>query len=82
MNGPPMCLMMYCIMVYTCNMKQAATYRLTVEARDLLDRMAKATGLSHTAMLEVLIRDAAKQRRIDADSGIQAQDQSAPVRRD
>jgi hypothetical protein len=76
------CLITYCIMVYTCNMKQAATYRLSAEARDLLDRMAKAMGLSHTAMLEVLLRDAAKQRRIQADSGLQAQDQSAPVRRE
>jgi Ribbon-helix-helix protein, copG family len=65
-------------------MKKAATYRLTAAALDLLDHMAKAMGLSHTAMLEVLIRDAARQRGIhaDADSGVQVQDQSTATRRD
>jgi predicted DNA-binding protein len=63
-------------------MKQATGFRLTPEARALLDTMSKATGISHTAMLEILIREAAKKRGIRADSRVQSQDQSGAARRD
>lgn len=41
----------------------------------LLDAMSKANGISHTAMLELLIREGAKKRGVRADSGIQAPSQ-------
>ena len=43
--------------------------------------MAEADGISHTAMLEIAIREAAKKRGIRADSGVQTQDQSGPAER-
>jgi hypothetical protein len=64
---------------YNIRMKQSTGFRLTPEARALLDAMSKATGISHTAMLEILIREGAKKRGVRADSGIQAENQSGPT---
>jgi protein involved in polysaccharide export with SLBB domain len=63
-------------------MKQSTGFRLTPEARALLDAMSKANGISHTAMLELLIREGAKKRGVRADSGIQTESQSKPTERD
>jgi len=41
-------------------MKKATAFRLTEDALALLDAMAQARGISRTAMLEILIREAAK----------------------
>jgi hypothetical protein len=54
-------------------MKPSTAFRLTPTARALLDAMSKASGISHTAMLEILIREGAKKRGIRADSGLQTQ---------
>ena len=59
-------LTMFCILCYTLCMKQSTGFRLTTEARALLDAMSKANGISHTAMLELLIREGAKKRGIRA----------------
>jgi hypothetical protein len=48
----------------------------------LLERLAAADGISQTAVMELLIREAARKRGIRADTGIQAQDQSGKPRRD
>ena len=64
------------------NMKQSVGFRLTEEALRLLDAMASANGISRTAVLEIAIRDAAKKQGIHADSGIQAQSEPKPTKRD
>jgi predicted transcriptional regulator len=40
------------------------SFHLSPEARRLLDELAKAKGLSKTGVLEVIIRDAARQEGI------------------
>ena len=40
--------------------KRTTSFRLTPEARDLLERLAQRYGLNHSDMLEVMIRDRAK----------------------
>jgi hypothetical protein len=63
-------------------MKQRqSTFRLTEEAQHLLKQMAQADGISHTAVLEIAIREAARKRGILADPGLQAQSQSGPTNR-
>jgi hypothetical protein len=52
-------------------MKPSTAFRLTPAARALLDTMSKESGISHTAMLEILIREGAKKRGIRADSRLQ-----------
>lgn len=42
--------------------KQNKTYRMTTEAVELLKRLAEVKGISPTATLEILIRDAAKKQ--------------------
>ena len=66
------------------SMKQHKGYRLSEEALRLLDALAVANGISRTAALEMAIRTEAKKQgiRVRADSGIQAEDQSASTRRD
>ena len=49
------------------------------QARALLDAMSKADGISHTAMLEIAIREADKKRGIRAHSGVQTESQSDPT---
>jgi uncharacterized protein (DUF1778 family) len=43
--------------------KVRINFALTQEARDLLRDMAAAKGVSMTALLEILIREAAKKER-------------------
>lgn len=43
---------------------KAVTFRLTEEARLLLERIARSQGIDKTAALEVLIREAAEKRGI------------------
>ena len=45
-------------------MKEQANFRLTLIARTLLAKIAKQLGVSATAALEVIIREAAKLRGI------------------
>src|SRR5262249_10274244 len=71
----------YLFVSYNREMKRSTQFRLTDQARALLDAMSKADGISHTAMLEIAIREAAKKRGIRADSGIQAQSQPGPAER-
>jgi predicted DNA-binding protein len=56
-------------------MRPTTSFRLTPEARALLDAMSKENGITHTAMMELLIREGAKKRgiRVRADSGLQTQ---------
>ena len=68
-------LTLYCTTLYNLNMRKAATFRLTEHAQKLLAAMSEADGISHTAMLEIAIREAAKKRGVRADSGIQTQNQ-------
>jgi predicted transcriptional regulator len=63
-------------------MKYATSFRISDQARALLDRMARETSIAHTAMLEILIREGAKKRGIRADSGVQTESQSGPKPRD
>jgi hypothetical protein len=58
-------------------MKYATSFRISDQARALLDRMAQDISISHTAMLEILIREGAKKRGIRADSRVQAESQSS-----
>jgi hypothetical protein len=67
---------------YNIVMKQSTGFRLTPEARALLDAMSKESGISHTAMLELLIREGAKKRGVRADRRIQAESEQRPTRRD
>jgi hypothetical protein len=73
---------MYCTTLYNIHMRKAATFRLTGHAQRLLNAMAEADGISHTAMLEIAIREAARKRGIHADTGIQTQNQSGTTHRD
>ena len=62
-------------------MKYATSFRISDQARALLDRMARETSISPTAMLELLIREGAKKRGIRADSGLQAESQHKTTER-
>jgi|GraSoiStandDraft_5_1057265.scaffolds.fasta_scaffold213975_2 hypothetical protein len=46
-------------------MKKPTNFRLSVEARTLLGQMATEHGITATAMLEMLIREAAKIRHLE-----------------
>jgi hypothetical protein len=63
-------------------MKQHTGFRLSEDALRLLDALAARHGLNRTAALEMLIREAARQQGIHADTGIQAQGQQNTARRD
>jgi hypothetical protein len=69
-------------MCYNRYMKRSTHFRLTENARVLLERLAAADGISQTAVMELLIREAARKRGIRADSGVQAQDQPGSTVRD
>ena len=60
-------------------MKRATSLRLTEEALHLLAAMAQADGISHTAMLEIAIREAARKRGIRADTRIQTESEPGPT---
>ena len=45
-------------------MPDATSFRLSVIARELLEKMALDSGISLTAALEIAIREAAKKRGI------------------
>ena len=78
----PYCLTLHSKTLYNVCMKQRqSTFRLTEEAQRLLSQMAQADGISHTAMLEIAIREAARKRGILAYPGIQAESQSGPTER-
>lgn len=47
-------------------MKTPTQFRLSDTARTLLERMAQEQGIDKTAMLEIIIREAAKKRKIEA----------------
>jgi hypothetical protein len=51
-------------MMYNCAMetKQASSIRLTVEAKRLLRVLASQSGISMTAVLEILIREQAQRK--------------------
>lgn len=44
--------------------KQASSIRLTTEAKRLLRALAKTSGVSMTAMLELMIREKAKREGV------------------
>jgi hypothetical protein len=44
--------------------------------------MSKAGGITHTAMLEIAIREADKKRGIRADSGVQIESEQGAASRD
>ena len=62
-------------------MKQHTGFRLSEEALRLLDALAARYGLNRTAALEMLIREAARQQGIHADTRIQAENQPGPTSR-
>jgi hypothetical protein len=63
-------------------MKQSKNFRLSEEAWSLLSALAARHGIARTAVLEMLIREAARQQGIHADTGVQAQGQQNTARRD
>jgi uncharacterized protein (DUF1778 family) len=46
-------------------MRKPTTFRLKESIRSLLDTMAAMEDVSRTAMLEAIVKEAAKQRKID-----------------
>ena len=44
--------------------KQASSIRLTLEAKRLLRALAQTSGISMSAMLELMIREKAKRERV------------------
>ena len=63
-------------------MKQQTGFRLSEEALRLLDALGARHGLTRTAVLEMLIREAARQQGIHADSRIQIESEPEATRRD
>ena len=62
-------------------MKQTKNFRLSEEAWSLLSALAARHGIARTAVLEMLIREAARQQGIHADPRIQAESESGPTAR-
>ena len=50
-------------------MRKPTNFRLSTEAVALLEAMSQAEGISRTAMLEIVIREAAKKRTITLKTG-------------
>ena len=71
----PFCLDNSLPLCYTPGMKQRSSFRLSPEAMQLLAALARANGISMTAVLELAIREMAKRQRIHADSGVQTQNE-------
>jgi len=63
-------------------MKRETHFRLTETARALLARLAEADGISQNAVMELLIREAARKRGIRADSGVQGLSERRPTAED
>ena len=59
-------------------MKREAHFYLTEQARSILAQLARQDGISQNAVLEVLLREAAKKRGIRADFVVQAEGQPGP----
>ena len=78
----PYCLDVGMPLCYTLGMKQRSSFRLSAEAMQLLAALARANGISMTAVLELAIREIAKRQRIHADTGVQSQSQQDASRRD
>ena len=78
----PYCLDVGVSLCYTLGMKQRSSFRLSSEAMQLLAALARANGISMTAVLELAIREMAKRQRIHADTGVQSQGQQKPAERD
>ena len=78
----PYCLTVYPVVCYNRDMKRETHFRLTEQARTLLAQLALLDGISQNAVLELLIRDAARKRGLHADSGIQAESQPKPASQD
>lgn len=68
-------------MRYNSTMKQPTSFRLSNQARTLLEHMAEELSISQTAMLEILIREGAKKRGVRADPGVQTESQPGPAER-
>jgi hypothetical protein len=66
-------------MRYHWDMKREAHFRLTEQARTLLALLATADGISQNAVLELLIREAAKKRGLRAESGVQTPHHQRPT---
>ena len=71
----PYCLDISMLFCYTLGMKQRSSFRLSPEAMHLLAALARANGISMTAVVELAIREMAKRQRIHADSGKQTQNE-------
>jgi hypothetical protein len=84
MNGPTALLDIIPQIWYNSGMKRATSIRLTEEGLRLLAVMAATDGISHTAMMEIAIREAARKRGIPirADPGIQAENHPGSTSRD
>ena len=67
-------------MWYAVDMKQSKNFRLSEEAWSLLSALAVRHGIARTAVLEMLIREAARQQGIHADSGLQTQSEPGASR--
>ena len=78
----PYCLDDSLSLCYTLGMKQRSSFRLSLEAMQLLAALARANGISMTAVLELAIREMAKRQRIHADTRIQAESQPETAERD
>ncbi len=48
-------------------LKQAVSFRLSVEARRLMESLATDSGLSQASVVELALRDMAKRRGVKAD---------------
>lgn len=61
-----LCLALYRRIAYNCIMetKQASSIRLTLEAKRLLRAIAMASGVSMSAILELMIREKARRESI------------------
>ena len=46
--------------------KPHSNFKLTEEAKELLRQMATAQGISMTAVLEIIVRQAAENKRLNA----------------
>ena len=52
--------------------RKVVTFRLTAECRRLLALLAQNRGISQAAVIEILVRDEAERRNLEAESKIAA----------
>ncbi len=57
-------LTLYCIMRYNTPMKKSMSIRISSEAKELLLKLVQHLGISQTAVLELAIRQLAKQENL------------------